>query len=206
MTETTGDPRYTKRYCDALSWAADLHATQRRKCTNIPYVAHLLNASALVWLYEGNEDQAIAALLHDAVEDQGGAPVLAEILWRYGERVAAIVDACTDADVTPKPPWTPRKKEHIASITAMSEDALLVTLADKYDNVTSVLHDYREIGDNVWDRFTGGREGTVWYYQQMADALRDRMPGSILVGRLDGAVAQLGGAAGLDPRTAQPPE
>lgn len=197
-------PTYSRRYIDALGWSAELHASQVRKGSGVPYVVHLLNVSSLIWLNGGDEDQAIAGLLHDAVEDQGGQPTLDLIRERYGDRIATIVDACTDADVIPKPPWTERKRAHLAHVADMPEDALLVTAADKFDNITSVLIDFDALGDAIWDRFKGERDGTVWYYQQMSTALSDRLDIQ-LTRRLADAVIRLGEKAGLDPTSAQPP-
>jgi GTP pyrophosphokinase len=160
------------RFEDALVYATRLHANQRRKGSGIPYVAHLLAVCAIVLEYGGGEDEAIAALLHDAVEDQGGPRTREEIRRRFGEAVVAIVDACSDTDEVPKPPWLARKEAYIARIAAEPAPARLVSAADKLHNARSILKDYREIGDAVWDRFHGGREGTLWYYSALVEAFR----------------------------------
>jgi (p)ppGpp synthase/HD superfamily hydrolase len=157
----------TDRYDEALLYASALHRGQVRKGTKIPYFSHLLSVSALVLKSEGDEDQAIAGLLHDAAEDQGGQATLDEIRRRFGPRVADIVADCTDTLVTPKPPWRVRKEAYIARLPSKSRDSLLVSLADKTDNARAILGDYREMGDRVWDRFSGGKEGTRWYYREL---------------------------------------
>lgn len=204
MPEVGDRPTYSSRYIDALGWSAELHAKQLRKGTDVPYIVHLLNVSALVWLNGGDEDQAIAGLLHDAVEDQGGEETLDQIRERFGDRVAAIVKACTDADELPKPPWAQRKRVHIEHLSEIREDALLVTAADKFDNITSVLVDHDVVGADIWDRFKGGCEGTVWYYHKMSTALSARLD-SQLTQRLAEAVVRLGELAGIDPEMAEPP-
>lgn len=166
----------TKRFLEALSYATKLHALQKRKGTDEPYIGHLLGVASLVIQHGGNENETIAALLHDAAEDQGGRATLREIGKRFGKRVAAIVEACSDSFETSKPPWLERKKVHIAKICRESPSVRLVCAADKLHNARSILADYREIGERLWPRFNGGKEGTLWYYREMAKAL-DR-PGS----------------------------
>ncbi|MFM5897851.1 MAG: HD domain-containing protein, partial [Dolichospermum sp.] len=162
----------SERFTQALTYAHELHATQKRKAGDIPYITHLLGVASIALEYGANEDEAIAALLHDAIEDQGGAATRAEIRRRFGDDVTAIVDGCTDADTTPKPPWKPRKEAYIAHISTDSASVLLVSAADKLHNVRSILKDYRLIGDAVWERFQGGKEGTVWYYRSLVDAFQ----------------------------------
>ena len=164
------------RYSAALAFASELHGSQVRKGTSVPYIAHLLSVSALVLEAGGDEDAAIAALLHDAVEDQGGRPMLERIRARFGDAVAGIVEACTDAEVTPKPPWRQRKEAYLAAIPHKSAPALLVSIADKVHNAGAILRDYTQLGEAVWTRFAGGREGTLWYYRSLADAFRGRAP------------------------------
>jgi GTP pyrophosphokinase len=178
------------RFTAALAFANTLHASQPRKGTTIPYIAHLLAVAALVIEAGGDEDSAIAALLHDAVEDQGGQPTLERIRAVFGNEVAEIVEACTDADVIPKPPWRARKEAYIAAIDHKSKRAILVTTADKLHNATAILNDYRELGESVWTRFNGGKEGTLWYYRSLADALKGRAPDQ-LWRRLETTVGEL---------------
>jgi (p)ppGpp synthase/HD superfamily hydrolase len=169
----------TARYTEAFVFAAEAHRSQWRKGTDIPYLSHLMAVSALVLEYGGDEDQAIAGLLHDAIEDQGGAAMEEQIRARFGERVAAIVRACTDADVEPKPPWRARKETYLASLAAKSDDALLVSQCDKLHNATAILEDARVLGPALWERFTGKRDGTLWYYRSLAAIFSDRRPGAL---------------------------
>jgi GTP pyrophosphokinase len=162
----------TSRFEDALIYATRLHAAQVRKATAVPYVAHLLGVAAIVLENGGDEDEAIAALLHDAVEDQGGAATRDEIRRRFGERATAIVDGCTDTDVTPKPPWRARKEAYIAHVRHADRSVRLVSAADKLYNVRSLARDYRQLGEELWARFNGGRDGTLWYYRGLVDAFR----------------------------------
>jgi len=158
----------TDRFKDALWMATDLHAAQRRKGSGIPYVAHLLGVASLVLEYGGDEDETIAALLHDAVEDQGGKPTRQMIAEKFGETVAQIVDGCTDADTMPKPPWRDRKEAYIAHIATASPSVRLVSACDKLYNVRTILADYRRVGDEIWERFKGGKkDGSLWYYQTL---------------------------------------
>lgn len=165
---STPTTQLTARFREALIFAAQLHASQVRKGRPIPYIAHLLSVCSLVLENGGTEDQAIAALLHDAVEDQGGPAARARILALFGENVARIVDACSDTDETPKPPWRARKEAYLARIREEDDEIRLVSLADKVHNARAILADYREIGEQVWSRFKGGKEGSLWYYHELA--------------------------------------
>jgi (p)ppGpp synthase/HD superfamily hydrolase len=163
------------RFLRAFEFAADKHKKQTRKASSIPYITHLMGVASLVLEAGGDEDLAIAALLHDVVEDCGGAPMLKEVRRRFGSRVAKVVDGCTDADTFPKPPWRERKEKYIARLRYEDADTRLVSAADKLSNVRSILSDYREIGESIWSRFNGGREGTLWYYRTLRDEfLRDK--------------------------------
>ncbi len=166
----------TARFREALLFAAQLHARQFRKGRPVPYIAHLMAVCSLVLEYGGNEDQAIAALLHDAVEDQGGAAARKRILDLFGERVAGIVDGCSDSDQTPKPPWQQRKEAYLAHLREAGEETRLVSLADKVHNARSILADYRQMGERVWARFRGGKEGTLWYYHELVAIFREVGP------------------------------
>lgn len=187
----------TNRFSQALDYAAELHKTQYRKGTEIPYLSHLLAVCALVLEAGGDEDQAIAALLHDAVEDQGGAPTLDEIRHRFGDKVAEIVAGCTDAWVVPKPPWRERKLAYFEHLTNAPATTLLISLADKLHNARAVLADYRVLGEVLWPRFTGGREGTLWYYKELDRifTVRDEFPA--LTARFREVVGQLESEAAL---------
>jgi (p)ppGpp synthase/HD superfamily hydrolase len=170
-------PRKTKvgpRFLRAFMFAAEKHKGQTRKASSIPYIAHLMGVASLVLEAGGDEDLAIAALLHDVVEDCGGTPMLKEVRRRFGSRVAKVVDGCTDAYPDPKPPWRERKEKYIARLRSEDKDTRLVSAADKLNNVRSIISDYRAVGESVWSRFKGGREGTLWYYRTLRDEfLRD---------------------------------
>ena len=170
----------TEKFEDALIFAARLHAEQKRKRSSVPYFAHLLGVTSLVLEDGGGEDEAIAALLHDAVEDQGGLDTLAEIERRYGPEVAEIVDGLTDAYTYPKPPWKERKKAYIASIRKASPAVIRVSLADKVYNARSTLRDIRNEGEAGWEKFNGGKNGTLWYYRQLINEFRYHGPRSLL--------------------------
>jgi (p)ppGpp synthase/HD superfamily hydrolase len=157
------------RFRRAFRFASEKHAGQARKASTIPYLAHLMGVASLVLEAGGDEDLAIAALLHDVVEDCGGKPMLNQVRRRFGTRVAKIVDGCTDADTDPKPPWRQRKQNYIQRLQQESADTRLVSAADKLNNVRSILSDYRAIGESVWSRFQGGRDGTLWYYRTLRD-------------------------------------
>lgn len=159
----------TDRYRAALALAFDLHREQERKGSGVPYVAHVLGVSSLVLEHGGDEDAAIAALLHDAVEDQGGLTILAQIEAQFGKAVADIVLACSDAHTTPKPPWRERKVAYLAHLAAASPAAQLVSACDKLYNLRTILADYGRVREALWARFTGGRDGTRWYYAALAD-------------------------------------
>lgn len=180
----------TPRFSEALQFTANLHATQQRKISGEPYLAHLMATTAIVLEHDGDEDEAIAALLHDAVEDQGGKPTLEEIRRRFGQRVAEIVAGCSDADETPKPPWRERKEAHIARLHDAPASIRLVAAADKLHNAQSLLRDYRRHGPAIWEKFHGGRDGTLWYYRAVAETLR-KSGESPLVDELHRTVSEL---------------
>lgn len=185
----------TSRFENALVFAAQLHREQRRKGSNVPYVSHLLAVAALVIEHGGDEDEAIAALLHDAIEDQGGPTARDRILRRFGKRVARIVEGCSDSQTIPKPPWKERKRAYIAGIGEKPASVRLVSAADKLHNARCILSDYRSLGEDVWRRFEGGREGTLWYYGAVVGALiqSGRTP---LIDELERVVGEIGRLAG----------
>jgi (p)ppGpp synthase/HD superfamily hydrolase len=186
----------SERFQQALVYAAELHREQMRKGSSTPYVAHLLGVASLALEYGANEDEAIAALLHDAIEDQGGDATRQEIRRRFGDVVTAIVDGCTDAEVTPKPPWRARKEAYIAHIAeGPSPSVRLVSSADKLHNARSILSDFRTLGDAVWSRFKGGRDGTLWYYRALVDAYRAG-GGTPILAELERTVVELERVAG----------
>lgn len=166
----------TERFERALIYALRLHAEQRRKGKDVPYSAHLLSVAGLVLEHGGNEDEAIAALLHDAIEDQGGAKTAKEIAKLFGPGVAAIVEGCSDTDQKPKPPWRERKEAYLAHLPHASDSVRLVSAADKLHNARSVLTDYRELGEALWPRFRAGREGMLWYFRSLAEIFAEHGP------------------------------
>jgi (p)ppGpp synthase/HD superfamily hydrolase len=176
----TGSPApawpLTRRFEDALLYATQAHEGQRRKKTDVPYVSHLLAVCALVLEDGGDEDEAIAALLHDVVEDQGGAPRAAEVRTRFGDRVADVVAACTDTEVSPKPPWRPRKEAYLAHARTAKDSVVRVALADKLHNARAILADYRVLGEGLWKRFSAGGDDQVWYYESLVEAYRRATP------------------------------
>ncbi len=178
------------RFRDALTYACELHAAQRRKGTDIPYVAHLLAVASIALEHGASEDEAIAALLHDAVEDQGGRATGDEIRRRFGDAVADVVHACSDTDVEPKPPWRARKEAYIAHLSGAPRSVLLVSASDKLHNARSILADLRTAGDALWSRFSGGRDGTLWYYRALVTTFQRLLPGP-LTDELDRTVTAL---------------
>ena len=175
----SGVPRLSSRFVDALAFAIEAHGDQTRKGGTVPYVAHLLGVASLVLEAEGDEEMAIAGLLHDTVEDTG--TTVEQITAAFGPRVATIVEGCTDTDVMPKPPWRGRKERYIAHLGAptTSTDVLVVSRADKLHNARSMLQDYRDIGDRLWSRFKEGPEQQLWYYRTLTDIYAARIPGAM---------------------------
>jgi (p)ppGpp synthase/HD superfamily hydrolase len=169
----------SKTFDDALVYAANLHREQTRKGSGIPYIAHLLSVSSRVLSAGGSEVQAIGGLLHDAAEDQGGEATLEVIRKRFGPDVAQIVADCTDSWTDPKPAWRQRKEAYLSSLPDKSPTSLLVSLADKVDNAEAILNDYRQIGDDLWERFTGRHEGTIWYYRTLSSIFDQALPGPL---------------------------
>lgn len=185
-------PVLTNRFVEALGYAAKLHQFQRRKGKGQPYVGHLLGVAAIVIQHGGGENQVIAALLHDAVEDQGGLPRLDEIREKFGTEVARIVDGCTDSYEArgEKRDWAERKRAYIARVAEEAPDVRLVSAADKLANAREILADYRVEGDEVFKRFQGRKEGTLGYYRQLVDVFKK--PGSsALVDELERVVSEL---------------
>ena len=176
----------TDRFDRALLYATHVHGGQVRKGTSTPYVAHLLAVAATVLEYGGDEDLAIAALLHDSVEDQGGRARLEDVRNRFGARVAQVVEACSDslADTGAgerKAHWQERKDKYLAHLQIADEDILRVSLADKVHNARAILRDLRkrEIGEKIWSRFSQPKERTLWYYGSLADIFRKKLPGQL---------------------------
>jgi GTP pyrophosphokinase len=186
------------RFEEAVSYAVDAHATQVRKGSGVPYIAHLLGVAALVLEDGGGEDEAIAALLHDAVEDQGGPARLAEIRDRFGAQVAAIVEGCSDSILeagAPKADWWERKcahLDHLAHADGDLKDPLLrVSMADKLSNLRATVRDAGLQGDGFWQVFKHGAASQLWYYGRMNDVFRAQCPESTMLPELEALLAQL---------------
>jgi (p)ppGpp synthase/HD superfamily hydrolase len=173
--ETTS-PRLTSKFVEAVQYAAEKHGTQTRKASDVPYLGHLLSVAGLVIEADGTETQAIAALLHDAAEDQGGEETLADIREEFGADVATIVAECSDTFETPKPPWRQRKESYIRHLPDASDGAILVSLADKLDNARAILRDFRAHGNQLWQRFTvQDPQLHLWYYRSLLEVYAERI-------------------------------
>ncbi|MGH3595236.1 MAG: HD domain-containing protein [Mycobacterium sp.] len=176
MPAETTSPRLTPAFVEAVRYAAEKHATQTRKGSDIPYLGHLLSVAGLVIDADGTETQAIAALLHDTAEDQGGEETLAEIRERFGAEVAMIVAECSDTFETPKPPWRERKEHYIRHLRDASDGAILVSLADKLHNARALLRDFRDLRDDLWQRFNvQDPQQHLWYYRSLLEVYTDRI-------------------------------
>ncbi len=182
--------RLSTRFTVALEMSVLLHTDQFRKGSGTPYIAHLLSVAALVLESGGDEDQGIAALLHDAVEDQGGLDTLHLIREQFGDRVASIVMGCTDAVVQPKPPWRGRKEAYLAHLAEASQEVRLVSLADQLHNARSILRDLRLCGIAIFDKFNGGLEGTLWYYTALVEEFQ-RVDSGYMVSELSRVVEEI---------------
>jgi GTP pyrophosphokinase len=191
------------RFTEALRGAADLHANHVRKGTTIPYIAHLLGVASIALHHGADEDEAIAALLHDAIEDApkelGANWVQNWLRFRFGERVLDIVEGCTDADIQPKPSWRARREEYIAKLPKEPSSVLLVSASDKLHNASAILSDYREIGDRLWKRFdpSAGKAGTIGYYRGLVAAYQKTGKHPRLVKELDAVVSTIEYEAGV---------
>jgi (p)ppGpp synthase/HD superfamily hydrolase len=178
------------RFDAALVLASTMHRNQTRKTSGVPYVAHLLGVASLVLEEGSSEDVAIAALLHDAAEDQGGEQALAQISACFGTEVARWVRQASDSLVLPKPEWEARKRHHIAGIPAADREARLIMLADKVHNARSILADHARVGSEVWEHFSVPRERTVWYYETVLEAF-DRGLSPVLYDTLSECVRRM---------------
>jgi len=182
--------RLTLQFEKALIYATRIHGGKLRKKTRIPFIAHILGVTAIALEYGANETEAIAALLHDAVEDCGGAKRLRDIERKFGKKVARIVEGCTDTFQTPKPPWRERKENYIAHLKRASASTRLVSAADKLHNARAILHCLRQERDNLWSRFNGGKKGALWYYRSLVSAFREH-GSSELIEELDRVVIEI---------------
>lgn len=185
----------TPRFHDALAFAVQLHGADIRKGTMIPYVAHLFSVCSLVQVDGGSEDEAIAALLHDALEDHPKEASREVIAQRFGHDVLAIVEACTDTPAGyeggAKPPWRDRKTAYLEHVRTSGRKPTRVALADKLDNARSILMDHRQIGDQLWSRFNSGKEDQLWYYRSLVSAFREAGAAGFLIDELEDVVTQL---------------
>jgi (p)ppGpp synthase/HD superfamily hydrolase len=165
--------KLSDRFSQAFGFAFEVHREQTKKGGKVPYIAHLLEVTGLVLSYGGNEQEAIAALLHDAVEDHPDLASFEKIKEQFGTAVAQIVEACSDSSTIPKPPWKARKEKYIEHMHSANESVLMVATADKLVNARAVMRDYRLVGEQVWSRFNAGKSEQLWYYRTVAKALAD---------------------------------
>ena len=166
-----------KKYLEALNFAFKLHSKQFRKGTKIPYFSHLSSVSNHVIENGGNTDEAIAGLLHDAVEDQGGEKTLQLIKKKFGNKVAKIVDDCTDTKIIPKPPWFERKNKYILDLRKKSQSSLLVSICDKTHNASCINNDYYRVGEKIWKRFSVNKKQVCWYYESLGKCYYKHLKG-----------------------------
>ncbi len=193
------------RFTEALAGAAELHCRQLRKGTSVPYVAHVMAVTCIAFDFGANEDEAIGALLHDAIEDApqdlGPEWVRVWIRNRFGPAVLAIVEGCTDTDQQPKPPWRTRKEAYVKHVAHASPSVLLVSAADKLQNTRAILRDFRAIGDRVWERFRNADEprarSVIGYYRGLVHAFRVHGEHAALVDELDSVVKTIEDATGI---------
>ena len=187
-------PLYSSRLDEAVVFALDQFRTRVRKGTNVPYMTHLLSVMTLVGEYGGDEEQMIAAVLHDYLEDIPGAKA-EYLVERFGEKVTAYVLALSDSTGHPKPPWRTRKEQYLSHLSGESPELKLISCADKLHNCGSIRRDHQEMGDVIFSRFTGGKEGTLWYYRAVTAALGENWHHPLLT-RLREEVEQLHHQAG----------
>lgn len=176
INQTSLGPKFE----EALLFANRIHAQQKRKASGAPYLAHILGVTALVLEDGGSEEEAIAALLHDAAEDQGGEEVLAAIREKFGEKVEQIVRECSDTLVSPKPPWKERKEDHLNGLENALPETIRIMQADKVYNARNLQRTLIEQGPQTWQNFKGGREGTLWYFRQMHTLLSQTHSGYLM--------------------------
>ena len=187
-----GSWRYSERIIAALVAAAQIHGTQVRKGTSIPYLSHLLGTCAIALDYGANEDEAIAALLHDAIEDGQPTEAARATVWGFGEEVGRIVEGCTDADTHPKPPWRERKEAYLERLAAKDRSILLVSASDKLHNARSIVRDLRVVGEALWGRFGAPKDQTLWYYRSLVNGYRGNPAHTrALIDELDRTVTEM---------------
>ena len=174
MSNQTDTPLLTGRFTEATAYAFEHHRHQIRKGSGIPYASHLFAVTAIALEMGCTEDEAIAALLHDVVEDGGGVQAEAYTREHFGEHVAAMVRANSDTDVEPKPPWRARKEAYIAGVASKDIGAVRVSIADKLHNALMIVSDHRLVGKELWDRFSASASDTLWYYDSLIEAFESR--------------------------------
>ena len=189
--------KISEKFEEALVYAMQAHGNQMRKKTGIPFVAHILGVTAIALEYGASETEAISALLHDTVEDCGGADRLRDIREKFGDDVAGIVDGCTDTYETPKPPWLERKRAYIEHLKDSDSSTRLVSASDKLHNTRAILAELRRNGTEVFDRFGGKKDGTLWYYRTLVTAFREHGNHTDLIGELDRVVTEIEKLAGV---------
>jgi GTP pyrophosphokinase len=176
----------------ALAAAAQIHATQKRKGTDIPYLSHLLGTCSIALDYGANENEAIAALLHDVIEDGVPTEAAKKAVASFGRKVSRIVEGCTESDTHPKPPWRERKQAYLLRIATGGNSVLLVSASDKLHNARSIVRDLRTDGEEVWDRFNAPKDDILWYYGSLVKAYRANPEANrALVGELARTVAAM---------------
>jgi (p)ppGpp synthase/HD superfamily hydrolase len=183
--------KLSQQFEEALIYATRAHCNQTRTKTGIPYIAHILGVTAIALEYGANETEAIGALLHDTVEDCGGAERLHDIREKFGDDVAKIVDGCTDTDHTPKPPWLERKRAYIEHLKDSDSSTRLVSTSDKLHNTRAIMAELRRHGLEVFERFAGKKEGTLWYYRALVTAFREHGDHADLIDELDRVVTEI---------------
>jgi GTP pyrophosphokinase len=187
-----GSWRYSERIIAALVAAAQIHGTQVRKGTSIPYLSHLLGTCAIALDYGANEDEAIAALLHDAIEDGQPTETARATVWGFGEEVGRIIEGCTDADTHPKPPWRERKEAYLSRLSSEDRSILLVSASDKLHNARSIVRDLRVVGEDLWERFNAPKDQTLWYYRSLVAGYRGNPAHTpALIDELDRTVTEM---------------
>lgn len=190
----TGKRRLTPRFRRGLNYAVWLHANQNRKKTDEPYIGHLLGVLSLVIGHGGEEDETIAALLHDAVEDLGGLPTIEAFQRKFGRLVANLGKSCFGALTYSKKQWRARNTKHIAHLRHAPDDVHLVCAVDKLDNSLAIVRDLRQVENKLWTRFRDGKDGSSWYYSEVARALRET-DSNPLVEELERVVAEMSSLA-----------
>lgn len=172
--------RLTDRFDAAFRYALDAHREQTRKGSSTPYIGHLMGVASIVLEDGGDEDEAIAGLLHDVAEDQGGRPRLEDVRRHFGDKVARIVGSCTDSWTTPKEPWIDRKRAYVEHARHLSGDELRVAAADKVHNAWAILRDLRTVGEKTWARFNAAPDDVMWYYQSLVRSFRESGGGPLV--------------------------